>query len=46
MSYNRNKVIQIAKAELGYLEKSGDYEGACWHESAECDGSMERWYAE
>lgn len=26
-----------------YLEESGDYEGACWHESAEHDGSLERW---
>ena len=29
-----------------YLEESGDYEGACWHESEERDGSMERWYVE
>lgn len=29
-----------------YLEESGDYEGACWHESAERDGSMERWFVE
>lgn len=29
-----------------YLEESGDYEGACWHECAERDGSMERWYVE
>ena len=27
-----------------YLEESGDYEGACWHETEERDGSMERWY--
>lgn len=26
-----------------YLEESGEYEGACWHESPERDGSMERW---
>lgn len=26
-----------------YLEESGDYEGACWHESVEHDGSLERW---
>lgn len=26
-----------------YLEESGDYAGACWHESAEHDGSLERW---
>ena len=29
-----------------YLEESGDYEGACWHETAEHDGSLERWYVE
>lgn len=29
-----------------YLEESGDYEGACWHESAERDGSLMRWYVE
>ena len=29
-----------------YLEESGDYEGACWHETEERDGSMERWYVE
>ena len=29
-----------------YLEESGDYEGACWHEAAEQDGSLERWYVE
>lgn len=27
-----------------YLEESGDHEGACWRESAEHDGSLERWY--
>ena len=29
-----------------YLEESGDYEGACWHETADRDGSQERWYVE
>lgn len=29
-----------------YLEESSDYEGACWHESEERDGSMERWCVE
>ena len=29
-----------------YLEESGDYEGACWHESADHDGSLERWYVD
>lgn len=29
-----------------YLEESGDFEGACWHESAKYDGSLERWYVE
>lgn len=29
-----------------YLQESGDYEGACWHETAERDGSMERWFVE
>ena len=27
-----------------YLEESGDYEGACWHGTADNDGSLERWY--
>lgn len=26
-----------------YLEETGEFEGACWHESAEHDGSLERW---
>lgn len=26
-----------------YLEESGEFEGACWHETAEHDGSLERW---
>lgn len=29
-----------------YLEEAGDYAGACWHESAERDGSMERWFVQ
>lgn len=29
-----------------YLEESGDYEGACWHETEAHDGSLERWYVE
>lgn len=29
-----------------YLQESGDYEGACWHETAAHDGSMERWFVE
>lgn len=29
-----------------YLEESGKYEGACWHETVERDGSLERWFVE
>ena len=29
-----------------YLEESGDYEGACWHEALGCIGALERWYVE
>lgn len=29
-----------------YLEESGDYEGACWHECEKRNGSQERWYVE
>lgn len=29
-----------------YLQDSGDYEGACWHESSVHDGSLEIWYVE
>lgn len=29
-----------------YLEESGEFEGACWHENAKGKGGMERWYVE
>lgn len=29
-----------------YLEESGDFAGACWHENAAHDGSLERWFVE
>ena len=29
-----------------YLEESGDYEGACWHEKAGGKGALERWRVE
>lgn len=32
--------------EWYYLEESGDYEGACWHESNSRNGSLERWRVE
>lgn len=36
--------------ELGgawyYLEESGDFEGACWHEADGGRGNLERWYVE
>lgn len=30
--------------EYFYLEESGEYEGACWHEKDKGNGSLERWY--
>ena len=29
-----------------YLEESGEFQGACWHENARGKGGMERWYVE
>ncbi len=29
-----------------YLEEAGDFQGACWHEVADHDGALERWYVE
>jgi len=29
-----------------YLEESGDFEGACWHETEKKNGSLERWYVD
>ena len=29
--------------ELYYLEETGDYEGACWHEKPGGFGALERW---
>lgn len=29
-----------------YLEESGEFQGACWHEKTEGNGGMERWYVE
>ena len=29
-----------------YLEESGEFQGACWHENAKGKGGMERWYVE
>ena len=37
---------QQKNGKMFYLEESGDYEGACWHETKERDGSMERWFEE
>lgn len=36
--------MQNIGGEIYYLEESGDYEGACWHESDKRNGSLERWY--
>lgn len=37
---------QSKNGQLFYLEESGDYQGACWHESDGHNGALERWYVE
>lgn len=37
---------QTGAGDWYYLEESGEFQGACWHEKAEGKGGMERWYVE
>lgn len=34
---------RIIDGQWFYLEESGDYQGACWHETSKQNGSLERW---
>lgn len=40
------KGVQTYKNRLCYLEESGEYEGALWHEASDREGYLERWYVE
>ncbi len=40
------KGMQSIDGSMFYLQESGDYEGACWHERVDGIGALELWYVE